>query len=74
MSYEQFTNRYYRYTKTARSLSEALRDADYATPIWRCETDWDRSKSFFRDVFVWFLLSVATFGIFGTGLYAWITR
>ena len=74
MSYEQFTNRYHRYTQTTRSVSEALRDADYATPIWRCETDWDRSKSFFRDVFVWFLLSVATFGIFGTGLWTWITR
>lgn len=30
--------------KTHRSVSEAFRDADYATPIWRCETDWDRSK------------------------------
>jgi hypothetical protein len=23
----------------ARTLSEANRDADYATPIWRCETE-----------------------------------
>lgn len=23
----------------ARTLSEATRDADYATPIWRCETE-----------------------------------
>jgi len=74
MSYEQFTNRYHRYTQTARSVSEALRDADYATPIWRCETDWDRSKSIVRDMFMWVLLFGATFGIFGTGLWTWITR
>lgn len=35
--------------KTYRSSSEAFRDADYATPIWRCETDWDRTK----DYLVW---------------------
>jgi hypothetical protein len=74
MSYEQFTNRYHRYTQTARSLSEALRDADYATPIWRCETDWDRFKSFCGEMFVWMLLFVAVFGVFGTGLWTWITR
>jgi hypothetical protein len=26
-------------TPLARTLSEANRDADYATPIWRCETE-----------------------------------
>jgi hypothetical protein len=35
--------------KTYRSMSEAFRDADYATPMWRCETDWDRTK----DYLVW---------------------
>ena len=35
--------------KTYSSASEAFRDADYATPIWRCETDWDRT----RDYLVW---------------------
>jgi hypothetical protein len=35
--------------KTYRSTSEAFRDADYATPIWRCETEWDRTK----DYLVW---------------------
>ena len=32
--------------KTYRSASEAFRDADYATPIWRCETEWDRTKQY----------------------------
>ncbi len=35
--------------KTYSSMSEAFRDADYATPMWRCETDWDRTK----DYLVW---------------------
>jgi hypothetical protein len=26
-------------TPVARTLSEANRDADYATPIWECETE-----------------------------------
>jgi hypothetical protein len=26
-------------TPLARTLSEANKDADYATPIWRCETE-----------------------------------
>jgi hypothetical protein len=28
--------------KSKPSLSEACKDADYATPIWRCETDAER--------------------------------
>ncbi len=74
MSYEQFVIRYHRYTTTARSLSEATRDADYATPIWRCETDIDRAKGFIQDLSVWLLLFAAVFLTFGTGLYTWITR
>jgi hypothetical protein len=33
-------------------LSSTLRDADYATPMWRCETDLDRAK----DYIVWGVL------------------
>ena len=32
--------------KTYTSASEAFRDADYATPIWRCETEWERTKAY----------------------------
>ena len=31
-------------SKTHRSASEAFRDADYATGIWKCKTDLDRIK------------------------------
>jgi len=39
--------------KTHRTASEAFRDADYATPIWRCENDWDRTVEILKWVGVW---------------------
>jgi hypothetical protein len=32
--------------RTHRSVSEAFRDADYATPIWRCESDFQQGFRF----------------------------
>jgi hypothetical protein len=42
--------------KTYRSTSEAFKDADYATPIWRCETDWDRTKEYLVWGVMWAVL------------------
>ena len=42
--------------KTYRSTSEAFRDADYATPIWRCETEWDRTKEYLGWALMWAVL------------------
>lgn len=39
--------------KTYSSSSEAFRDADYATSIWRCETDWDRTKEYLGWIAMW---------------------
>ena len=39
-------------------MKSTLRDADYATPIWRCETDWDRT----RDYLVWGVMWAMLFG------------
>jgi hypothetical protein len=39
--------------KTYRSASEAFRDADYATPIWRCESEWDRTKQYLGWIAMW---------------------
>lgn len=36
-SYENFVTNYHRYQYAPRTLSEAFRDADYGTAIWRCE-------------------------------------
>jgi hypothetical protein len=42
--------------KTYRSASEAFRDADYATPMWRCETDLDRAKDYLVWGVMWAML------------------
>ena len=42
--------------KTHRTASEAFRDADYATPIWRCESEWDRTKAYLGWVLMWVIL------------------
>ena len=42
--------------KTYRSTSEAFKDADYATPIWRCETEWDRTKEYLGWILMWAVL------------------
>ncbi len=42
--------------KTYSSMSEAFRDADYATPMWRCESDWDRTKEYLVWGVMWAVL------------------
>ena len=42
--------------KTYRSADEAFKTADYATGLWKCETDWDRTKQLCHDWFGWFLV------------------
>jgi len=42
--------------KTYSSASEAFRDADYATPMWRCETDLDRAKDYLVWGVMWAML------------------
>jgi len=32
--------------RTYATASEAFKDADYATGLWKCETEWDRSKEY----------------------------
>jgi hypothetical protein len=39
--------------KTYRSIDEAFRTPDYATPIWRCETEWDRTKQYIGWGLMW---------------------
>jgi hypothetical protein len=41
---------------TPRSLDEAFKTADYATPIWRCETDTQKGIKFFVDMVVGMLV------------------
>ncbi len=43
-------------SKLPRTLSEANKDADYATPIWRCETDLEKGIKFFVEMLVGMLV------------------
>jgi hypothetical protein len=49
--------------KTHRSVSEAFKDADYATAFWRFETEWERTASYLYPIlsFIvagWFIYEV----------------
>jgi len=50
-------------SKTHRSVSEAFRDADYATPIWRCESDWDRTKQYLVGIGMWAFLLFSLYAV-----------
>lgn len=52
--------------KTYRSTSEAFRDVDYATPIWKCETDWDRTKNYLGWICMWAVTLAVLYVLFGT--------
>ena len=58
------TAHYIHHHKTHRSASEAFRDADYATPIWRCETEMDRIKEYGIFVVIWGLLLAGLYGLY----------
>jgi hypothetical protein len=45
VSYAKFVTGYHRYTHAPRSLDQAFKTADYATPIWRCETEQEKGLS-----------------------------
>ena len=42
-------------------LKSTLRDADYATAMWRCENDWDRAKEYLAWIAMWTLLLVCLY-------------
>jgi len=62
-NYEQFVMRTAHTQRYPRSLSEAFRDADYGTAIWRCESPHENASSGLL-----FILSLA-FAMFILGLF-----
>lgn len=54
-----------------RTYSEAVKDADYATAIWRCETEWDRTKNWLLGATVVSVL-LSLFASLIYGLIVWI--
>ena len=57
--------------KTHRTASEAFRDADYATPIWKCETEWDITKKYLGGALMWAMLLGGLY-LLATGFEKWI--
>lgn len=48
--------------KTYTSASEAFRDADYATGIWKCQSDTERAVAMIKDLWPVLLFILAMFG------------
>jgi hypothetical protein len=57
--------------KTYRSASEAFKDADYATAIWRCESENERG---WRIVLGWgaFILGIGLAYFIAVGVVDWL--
>lgn len=72
-SYTNIKDIYHAVGRTSRSASEAFKDADYATPIWRCSSDFDRTMHFLQQMFIGMIQTGLTLGgiIF---LIYWIFR
>lgn len=43
----------YKLGQTYKTASEAFKDADYATGLWKCESDWDRTKNAIGWIVMW---------------------
>lgn len=48
--------------KTYTSTSEAFRDADYATGIWKCQSDTERAIAMIKELLPILLFILAMFG------------
>jgi hypothetical protein len=49
---QQYETVYKNVSRVPRTTDEAFKTADYATPIWRCETDTDKGIKFLVDMVV----------------------
>jgi hypothetical protein len=58
-------------SKTHRTASEAFRDADYATSIWRCENEFDRTMGYLGWTIMWGMLLGGLY-LLATGFEKWI--
>lgn len=54
-----------------RTLSEANKDADYATALWVCETENESALKFFADMFVGLVFTGLVVGVL-LGFAYWV--
>lgn len=56
---------------TPRTMGEAYKNADYATPIYRMRNEWDDAKDFFVGAFL--VLTVFALGVsIALGVLSWL--
>ena len=60
------------HNKTHRTASEAFRDADYATPIWRSQTDFEHAIDFLGGSIYGFLIVFIALGVAVWSVYYWV--
>jgi hypothetical protein len=58
--------------KTYSSCDEAFKSADYATPIWRCETEWDRTKPLLTSILAFVFMGLFIY-ILCVGVTKWLS-
>jgi hypothetical protein len=58
--------------KTYSSCDEAFKTADYATGLWKCESEWDRTKPMLSSILA-FVFGVGIIYIFCMGIVKWLS-
>jgi hypothetical protein len=49
--------------KMKSSVAETYKNADYATALWRCENDWDRTKQYLVGIAMWVFLLFSLYSL-----------
>jgi hypothetical protein len=62
----------YKLGKSYKTASEAFKDADYATGLWRCESEWDRTKAYLIPLLAFIVAGVIIY-LLCTGVTIWLT-
>ena len=56
--------------KAKSSMNEAFKGADYATPIWKCSSEWDDFVQFVKDTLIVIpLLALFLFFVYAVFVY-----
>jgi len=53
-------------------MPEIKKDANYATPLWKCESKFDKTLRHITDGIIGALLAVVVVSISVYGLYVWV--
>jgi hypothetical protein len=62
----------YKLGQSYKSVDEAFKTADYATGLWKCESEWDRTKPMLACILA-FIFGVGIIYIFCMGIVKWLS-